>query len=119
MLTTALVAGFGAATLVWGTASRKRVLLAQEDVAGLGVVDPSAERLLERFAEELGEGPPPDSRGELLRRYVRSDLPAAGYPVDLASWGPDGARRAALVVSPFAVIEPVLVRLWAPPSFHV
>ncbi|MFL5581758.1 MAG: ATP-binding protein [Gemmatimonadaceae bacterium] len=108
VLTAALVAGFGATALVWGTTSKKRVQLAQADVAGLATVDPNAELLLERFAAELAEGPPPNSRGELLRRYVRSDLPAAGYPVELQSWSGGGEWQATLVVSPFLVREPEL-----------
>ena len=45
VLTAAAVAGCGAATLVWGVTSRKRVELAERDVAGLSTVDPYARTL--------------------------------------------------------------------------
>jgi len=91
VLTAAIVAGSGAATLVWGATARKRVELATRDVAGLTTVDPSARALLERFAAELAADEPPTTRVELLRRYVASDLAAAEYPVGLAAWLPQGA----------------------------
>ncbi|HET7458144.1 MAG TPA: hypothetical protein VFJ74_10880, partial [Gemmatimonadaceae bacterium] len=96
VLTAATVAGFGAATLVWGVTARKRVELAERDVNGLTVVDPYARSLLERFAAQLGADDAPVSRADLLRSYVTSDLAAAGYPAALTAWKPGGAEEAEL-----------------------
>ena len=86
VLTAAVVAGCGAATLVWGTVAKKRVELAERDVAGLSTPDPAAEGLLGRMARELEQGAPPLSRADLLDRYVRSDLDDAGYAAELTTW---------------------------------
>jgi len=86
VLTAAVVAGCGAATLVWGTVAKKRVDLAERDVAGLSTPDPAAEGLLGRMARELEQGAPPLSRADLLDRYVRSDLDDAGYAAELTTW---------------------------------
>ena len=94
VLTAATVAGFGAATLVWGATVRRRVELATADVEGLTKVDRGARSLLERFAAQLAADPPPSTRAELLRRYVASDLAAAEFPVALASWRADGTPQA-------------------------
>ena len=92
----AIVASLGASTLVWGVTARKRVELAARDVEALRVADDYALALLNRFAHELVESPAPHSRAELLSRYVVSDLAAAQYPVELASWDATGGRRADL-----------------------
>ena len=92
----AIVASLGASTLVWGVTARKRVELAVHDVEGLRTADDYALALMNRFAHELVESPPPHSRAELLARYVVSDLAAAQYPVELAAWDATGARRADL-----------------------
>ena len=86
LLTAAVVAGCGAATLVWGTVAKKRVELAERDVAGLSTPDPAAQDLLGRMARELEQGAAPLSRGDLLDRYVRSDLDDAGYAAELTTW---------------------------------
>ncbi|HUQ80986.1 MAG TPA: ATP-binding protein, partial [Gemmatimonadaceae bacterium] len=86
VLTAAVVAACGAATLVWGTVAKKRVELAERDVAGLSTPDVAAQDLLSRMARELEQGTPPTTRAELLERYVRSDLDDAGYPAELTSW---------------------------------
>jgi signal transduction histidine kinase len=105
VLTAAVVAGCGAATLVWGTVAKKRVELAERDVAGLSTPDSLAEGLLSRMARELEQGPPPTSRADLLDRYVRSDLDDAGYSAELTTWRwteDDGLRTdASLVLSEF------------------
>ena len=78
VLTAAVVAACGAATLVWGTVAKNRVELAERDVAGLSTPDPTAQDLLGRMARELEQGSPPSTRADLLDRYVRSDLDDAG-----------------------------------------
>jgi two-component system nitrogen regulation sensor histidine kinase NtrY len=105
VLTAAVVAACGAATLVWGTVAKKRVELAERDVAGLSTPDVAAQDLLTRMARDLEQGTPPTSRAELLQRYVRSDLDDAGYPAELTSWSwtEDGGLRpdASLELSEF------------------
>src|SRR5215207_3875706 len=105
VLTAAVVAGCGAATLVWGTVAKKRVELAERDVAGLSTPDAAAQLLLTRMTRELEQGAPPVSRAELLEWYVRSDLDDAGYPAELTSWAwtEDGGLRvdASLELSEF------------------
>ena len=101
LVTCAFVAGCGAVTLVWGATSRARSELVRADVAGLRVIDREMTLLLERFAQsEIAIGPP-STRAELLSRYVRSELSAAGNPVHLAAWRPDGRLAALLELSPF------------------
>jgi two-component system, NtrC family, nitrogen regulation sensor histidine kinase NtrY len=99
LLATATVASLGAATLVWGTAARQRVLLAESDVAGLMVADPVAHMLLERFGLVLCHDDEPPSRAGMLRRYVASDLAAANYPAEMTGWGPDLVPVATLSMS--------------------
>ena len=101
LVTCAFVAGCGAVTLVWGATSRARSELAQADVAGLRVIDRETTMLLERYAQSDMAIGPPSTRAELLSRYVRSDLAAAGNPVHLAAWRPDGRLSALLELSPF------------------
>jgi signal transduction histidine kinase len=86
VLIAAMVAACGAATLVWGTVAKKRVELAERDVAGLSNPDLSAQDLLGRMARELEEAPAPVDRADLLDRYVRSDLDDAGYAAELTTW---------------------------------
>jgi signal transduction histidine kinase len=88
LINAALVSALGAVTLVWGTAARKRVQLAERDVTGLDAVDSTAFALLERLGRDLARATPPQGRAELLQRYVRSDLDDAGYPVELTQWAP-------------------------------
>ena len=105
VLTAAVVAACGATTLVWGTVAKKRVELAERDVAGLSTPDLAAQDLLSRMARELEQGDVPNDRAELLERYVRSDLDDAGYPAELTTWvvGDGGGLRpeASLVLSEF------------------
>lgn len=104
VLRTSFVAACGAATLVWGTVSRQRVALAEQDVAGLAAADPETRRLLERFADDLraGGAPSPRTRVDLLRLYVASDLSASGNPMELAVWSRDSLRPdAELVIAAF------------------
>ena len=105
VLMAAVVAACGAATLVWGTVARKRVELAERDVAGLSTPDPAAQDLLDRMARELELRPAPVTRADLLDRYVRSDLDDAGYAAELTTWSwneETGLRPdASLVLSEF------------------
>ena len=95
-----IVAALGASTLVWGVAARKRVELARRDVEGLSRADDYAIALLNRFAHALAaETPPPRTRADLLARYVQSDLAAADYPVELASWSAAGQRATSVATA--------------------
>ena len=99
----AVVAALGASTLVWGVAARKRVELARQDIEGLTRADPYAVALLNRFAHALIAQAPPESRAELLARYVQSDLAAADYPVELSAWSSDGRRSSEVSTAPVEV----------------
>ena len=86
LLACATVAALAAATVVWGSASRGRVELAERDVRGLAAPDAYAIRLGDRLANDmLGDDLPTTAQG-LLERYVTSDLASSGYPVALVSW---------------------------------
>ena len=100
VITAATVAAFGAATLTWGAGVRGRVALANDDVSDLAAPDPYPVALLERLADSIESGLPPLTEAELLRRFVRSDLAGAGYPVSLSSWLPDGFPGAMLALTP-------------------
>ena len=99
----ATVAAFGAATLTWGAGVRGRVALANDDVNDLAAPDPYPVALLERMADSIEADPAPVTEAQLLRRYVRSDLAGAGYPVELSSWTPDGFPEALLALTPVEV----------------
>jgi nitrogen fixation/metabolism regulation signal transduction histidine kinase len=103
IVTAATVAAFGAATLTWGAGVRGRVALANDDVGDLAAPDPYPVALLERLADSIEVGPPPLTEAELLRRFVRSDLAGAGYPVFLSTWLPDGFPGAVLALTPIDV----------------
>ncbi|HUF25431.1 MAG TPA: ATP-binding protein [Gemmatimonadaceae bacterium] len=107
----AIVAGLGAATLVWGANLRQRVALAERDVLGLSEVDPTAAFLLERFADQLADLPTPSTRAELLRRYVTSDLAFADFPVHLTAWGPGGSLVAELSMAEGAPLDTAVRRV--------
>ncbi|MEP6990015.1 MAG: ATP-binding protein [bacterium] len=90
LLSCATVAALAATTVVWGSASRGRVELAERDVRGLSAPDAYAVTLAERLAARMQGRALPQSAQELLERYVTSDLASAGYPVALLSWrGPE------------------------------
>ena len=98
-----IVAALGASTLVWGVVARKRVELARRDVEGLTRADDYALALLNRFAHSLVTSAPPKTRADLLARYVVSDLAAADYPVELASWNAIGQRETSVATARVAV----------------
>ncbi|HKO15257.1 MAG TPA: ATP-binding protein [Gemmatimonadaceae bacterium] len=106
VISVATVAALGAVTLVWGRTARARVMLAEHDVTSLGVPDPEARALLERFGDELQGDVAPASRAELLRRYITSDLAAASYPTALFAWPTDSAPNAALQTATFGIPMP-------------
>ena len=102
VLRASFVAACGAVTLVWGSVTRGRVALAERDVRGLESPDVETQRLLERFADDVQGAPHPQSRVDLLRLYVASDLAASGNPMELATWRRAGdAPDAVLVVADF------------------
>ena len=105
----AVVASLGASTLVWGATTRKRVELAQRDVESLRMVDEYALALLSRFAQTLGEVPPPRTRADLLARYVASDLASADYPVELAAWDPEGIAASTVSSTLGAPVRPTTI----------
>lgn len=88
----AFVAACGATTLVWGGTVRHHMAQATHDVRLLTTADPSAALLLERLAGSWQGDSLPRTRAQLLERYMRSDLSAAGYPVDIAYWPADSLR---------------------------
>jgi signal transduction histidine kinase len=110
MLAASTVAALGAATLVWGNVARKRVELAEREVASLNDVDPTATLLLRRFGNDLCEGDAPLTRAAMLRRYVASDLAAANFPVAITSWSVDGNATETLSMVAFDGDSTVLRR---------
>jgi two-component system, NtrC family, nitrogen regulation sensor histidine kinase NtrY len=98
VLPVAFVAASGAVTLVWFSAVRDRVELAQQDVRGLGAADPDATILLQRYAMVLDPAAAARSRVEILARHAQSDLSAADYPTEVMTWAADGTPMADLRV---------------------
>ena len=86
LLACASVAALAATTVVWASASRGRVELAERDVRSLGAPDPYAVALADRLARSLRDDELPRTPHALLERYVTSDLASASYPVALLSW---------------------------------
>ena len=86
LLACATVAALAATTVVWGSASRGRVELAERDVRGLSAPDAYGVTLGERLATSMQGDELPLTAQALLERYVISDLSSSGYPVALLSW---------------------------------
>ena len=98
----ATVAALAATTVVWGSASRGRVELAERDVRGLAAPDAYGGTLGERLAASMQGDDLPRTSQALLERYVTSDLASSGYPVALMSW--EGGRTIAVFgAAPFNV----------------
>jgi signal transduction histidine kinase len=93
LLACATVAALAATTVVWGSAARGRVELAERDVRGLAGPDAYADSLGVRLARSMQSDELPRTPQALLERYVTSDLASAGYPVALISW--DGTQAVA------------------------
>ncbi len=102
--TVTVVAGCGAALLIWAENAERRVALAERDVAGLTTPDSNAIVLLQRFGADLAAAPAPRSRADLLKLYSRSDLAAGGYPVALSAWSPAGDTIATLQLARFETL---------------
>ncbi|MGI8618793.1 MAG: sensor histidine kinase [Gemmatimonadaceae bacterium] len=88
VLGVAAAAGILAATIVWRTTTRQRMILAEADVTSLKVGDDYARALLDRLREQLSTGRAPVSRADLLQRFAASELAIAGYPLSLRAWNP-------------------------------
>jgi signal transduction histidine kinase len=103
VVSAAMVAALGAATLVWGRTARGRVTLAERDLAALSEPDGYARTLLERFGASLQGEPAPTTRAALLQHYVASDLAAAGYPTKLFVWSKRSTPIVSFATALFAV----------------
>jgi len=87
----ALVAGSAAALVTWGAELTGKIQVAQRDIARLGVEpDPLAVPLLERFAGQVAEAPPPTTGSEMYALWHGSALGDQGYPSHLALWSRTG-----------------------------
>ena len=113
VLAAALVAAFGATTLVWANTARGRVTLAQRELARLERPDPEAAALLERFARGIGDEVPAPTRQGLLQAFVASDLAAAGYATALAVWNAAGVDTLATLQTGAFPLEHEAVRALA------
>jgi hypothetical protein len=85
----ALACGAVATFIVWTKTTEQRLQLAMRDVAALQRTDAEATQLLTRFGAELSDFDSAGTRADLLKRYARSDLAAAGLQVSLGSWKGD------------------------------
>nr|MCU0618967.1 ATP-binding protein [Gemmatimonadaceae bacterium] len=101
-----MVAALGAAVLVWGAVMRQRTAVAADDTAQLASADADARVLLDRFAAQLRDGPPPRSRADLLEAVQGSDLAAAGYPV--SAFTLDLRDSSVVSLEVFGITEPVV-----------
>ena len=86
LLAATAVGALAATSLVWGGASRGRVLLAERDVRNVGAPDAYGVTLGERLSAEMQGKLMPRTPQELLERYITSDLASSGYPVALMAW---------------------------------
>jgi two-component system nitrogen regulation sensor histidine kinase NtrY len=86
LVASATVAALAATTVVWGSASRGRVDLAERDVRGLSAPDAYGVKLADRLASAMQGDELPTTAQGLLERYITSDLSSSGYPVALVSW---------------------------------
>jgi hypothetical protein len=114
VLSVATVAALGATTLVWGRTARGRVTLAENDLAGLSEVDPNVWSFLSRFGSSLRDAAAPTTRPDLLKRYVVSEIAAAGNPTSLSAWPTDSGPVAVFETAPIPVprerIAPIVAR---------
>ena len=86
LLSCASVAALAATSLVWGSASRGRVELAERDVRNIRAPDAYGVTLGQRLADDMRGKLALRTPQELLARYVTSDLASSGYPVALMTW---------------------------------
>lgn len=88
----ALVAGSASALVTWGAELSGQIQVAERDIARLGdEPDPLAIPLLERFAEQVVDGPAPASGTEMYALWRGSALGDQGYPSQLALWTSNGS----------------------------
>ncbi|MDQ8176685.1 MAG: ATP-binding protein [Gemmatimonadota bacterium] len=92
VLPVAIVAACGATALVWLSTTRDRVALAEADVRGLEAADPMAAGLLQRAAASLDRAAAARTRVQMLDAFRTTELAATDYPVEIATWAPDGSR---------------------------
>src|SRR5262249_13068390 len=97
------VAALGATTLVWGRTSRGRVDAAVRDLEGLSQLDSVSVTLLRRFGASLAADSAPTTRETLLKRYVQSEISAAGNPVALFAWPTDERPTASFMTAQIPV----------------
>ncbi len=88
----AFVAACGSTTLVWLSTTRDRVALAEADVRGLETADPMAAGLLQRAAASLDRAAAARTRVQMLDAFRATELAATDYPIEIATWAPDGSR---------------------------
>jgi two-component system, NtrC family, nitrogen regulation sensor histidine kinase NtrY len=96
----AVIAAVVALSGLWSTTLRQRMQLAEEDVAALNHVDDYALLLTRRFANSLDDATQSPTRATLLQAYASSDLAAAEYPANLASWDDKG-----MLIADFAATD--------------
>ncbi len=96
----AFFCGAVATFAVWTTTTEQRLQLAMRDVSGLQRVDGNAAQLLSRFGSQLTGYNNAGNRADLLKRYARSDLSAAGLQASLGAWSRDGALESRLDLAP-------------------
>ena len=113
IISVSAVAALGATTLVWGRTSRGRVDAAVRDLEGLSQVDSVSVTLLRRFGVGLASDLAPTTRETLLKRYVQSEIAAAGNPVALFAWPTDVRPAAsfmtAVIPVPIAEVQRIVV----------
>src|SRR5262249_27615130 len=94
ILSVSTVAALGPTTLVWGRASRGRVDAATRDLEGWSQVDSVWATLWHGWGGSLSVDSAPATREALLKRYVLSDVAAAGNPIALFAWPTDSGPTA-------------------------
>jgi signal transduction histidine kinase len=97
----ALACGAVATFIVWTKTTEQRLQLAMRDVAALQRTDAEATQLLTRFGAELSDFDSAGTRADLLKRYARSDLAAAGLQVSLGSWKGDTLQSVRIAELPY------------------
>ncbi|HET8650178.1 MAG TPA: hypothetical protein VFL95_09065, partial [Gemmatimonadales bacterium] len=119
-----LVAGSAAALVTWGAELTGRLQVVQRDVARLGAEpDPLALPLLDRFADQVDQAPPPGDVTQLYALWRGSDLGRQNYPADLALWSTAGQKKTQLALDsldlPDSLLSALVTRLPAEQSRRV
>jgi signal transduction histidine kinase len=113
ILSASAVAALGATTLVWARTARGRVDAANADIDALSKTDSVGVALLRRFGDQLRADAAPNSREDLLKQFVQSDVSAAGYPTALFSWPTDSAAVAGFQTADIPIPVDAIGRLVA------